>query len=161
MSTCSDYFAEIFDCIDKTPCKNPVVVLKDIKKSDLDALLDYMYLGEVDVRQSELSGLIKAAECLRIKGLAVPDEDPSKSARKDPPRVPERREESAAKLGPSPPAPPLFPQCLVIPNLYLMCHWLLTTKKTESPKSGMLHGLYSGRLPTLSGLSRRRLRQPL
>merc|ERR1719187_746749 len=94
MSTCSDYFAEIFDCIDKTPCKNPVVVLKDIKKSDLDALLDYMYLGEVDVRQSELSGLIKAAECLRIKGLAVPDEDPSKSARKDPPRVPERREDS-------------------------------------------------------------------
>ncbi|XP_042888880.1 longitudinals lacking protein, isoforms H/M/V-like isoform X6 [Penaeus japonicus] len=91
MSTCSDYFAEIFE---KTPCKNPVVVLKDIKKSDLDALLDYMYIGEVDVRQSELAGLIKAAECLRIKGLAVPDEDPTKAQKKGPINVPERREDS-------------------------------------------------------------------
>ncbi|XP_071523771.1 uncharacterized protein [Panulirus ornatus] len=91
MSTCSDYFAEIFE---KTPCKNPVVVLKDIKKSDLEALLDYMYIGEVDVRQSELAGLIKAAECLRIKGLAVPDEDPTKAQKKGPISVPERREDS-------------------------------------------------------------------
>ena len=91
MSTCSDYFAEIFE---KTPCKNPVVVLKDIRKSDLDALLDYMYIGEVDVRQSELAGLIKAAECLRIKGLAVPDEDPTKGQKKGPSNVPERREDS-------------------------------------------------------------------
>lgn len=91
MSTCSDYFAEIFE---KTPCKNPVVVLKDIRKSDLEALLDYMYIGEVDVRQSELAGLIKAAECLRIKGLAVPDEDPTKAQKKGPASVPERREDS-------------------------------------------------------------------
>ena len=91
MSTCSDYFAEMFE---KTPCKNPVVVLKDIKKSDLEALLDYMYIGEVDVRQSELAGLIKAAECLRIKGLAVPDEDPTKAHRKANTTVPDRREDS-------------------------------------------------------------------
>ena len=56
-----------------------MIVLKDIRKSHLEALLDYMYVGEVDVKQSELAGLIKAAECLRIKGLAVPDEDPSAS----------------------------------------------------------------------------------
>ncbi|KAK7077683.1 FLYWCH zinc finger domain, partial [Halocaridina rubra] len=91
MSTCSDYFSDIFE---KTPCKNPVVVLKDIKRSDLDALLDYMYIGEVDVRQSELAGLIKAAECLRIKGLAVPDEDPTKGQKKGPSNVPEKREDS-------------------------------------------------------------------
>ena len=36
-----------------------------------------MYVGEVNVVQEKLSGLIKAAECLRIKGLAVPDEEPS------------------------------------------------------------------------------------
>lgn len=35
-----------------------------------------MYLGEVNVLQNELPALIKAAECLRIKGLAVPDESP-------------------------------------------------------------------------------------
>lgn len=43
---------------------------------DLEALLNYMYLGEVNVLQTDLSRLIKAAECLRIKGLAVPDETP-------------------------------------------------------------------------------------
>ncbi|KAK8394098.1 hypothetical protein O3P69_006357 [Scylla paramamosain] len=76
LSTCSEYFSDIFD---RTPCKNPVVVLKDINCQDLEFLLDYMYIGEVNVRQNELSSLIKAAECLRIKGLAVPDEEPKKN----------------------------------------------------------------------------------
>ncbi|XP_042207662.1 protein tramtrack, beta isoform-like isoform X9 [Homarus americanus] len=76
LSTCSEYFSDIFD---RTPCKNPVIVLKDIQCQDLEFLLDYMYIGEVNVRQNELSSLIKAAECLRIKGLAVPDEEPKKS----------------------------------------------------------------------------------
>ena len=35
-----------------------------------------MYIGEVNVVQEKLAELIKAAECLKIKGLAVPDEDP-------------------------------------------------------------------------------------
>ncbi|XP_063612807.1 longitudinals lacking protein, isoforms A/B/D/L-like isoform X8 [Penaeus indicus] len=74
LSTCSDYFCAMFE---KTACKSPVIVLKDIKCEDLEALLDYMYLGEVNVRQSDLASLIKAAENLRIKGLAVPDDEPS------------------------------------------------------------------------------------
>ncbi|XP_066964711.1 longitudinals lacking protein, isoforms H/M/V-like isoform X20 [Macrobrachium rosenbergii] len=73
LSTCSDYFCAMFE---KTACKSPVIVLKDIKSNDLEALLDYMYLGEVNVRQSDLASLIKAAENLRIKGLAVPDDEP-------------------------------------------------------------------------------------
>jgi len=75
LSTCSEYFSDIFE---RTNCKNPVVILKDIQCSDLEFLLDYMYIGEVNVRQNELSSLIKAAECLRVKGLAVPDEEPKK-----------------------------------------------------------------------------------
>ncbi|XP_042224520.1 longitudinals lacking protein, isoforms H/M/V-like isoform X15 [Homarus americanus] len=75
LSTCSDYFCAMFD---KTACKSPVIVLKDIKSEDLEALLDYMYLGEVNVRQCDLASLIKAAENLRIKGLAVPDDEPLK-----------------------------------------------------------------------------------
>ena len=42
-----------------------------------------MYLGEVNVEQDNLSNLIKAAECLRIKGLAVPDEEPVPSKSRD------------------------------------------------------------------------------
>ena len=73
LSTCSEYFEEVFR---RTECKHPFIVLKDVKHEELEALLNYMYLGEVNVLQTELAGLIKAAECLRIKGLAVPDEEP-------------------------------------------------------------------------------------
>ena len=88
--------------LEKTPDKSPVIVLKDIKCEDLEALLDYMYLGEVNVRQSDLASLIKAAENLRIKGLAVPDDEPPKKPvshrEKQPPHSPpakrKRRDES-------------------------------------------------------------------
>ncbi|XP_045103685.1 zinc finger and BTB domain-containing protein 7B-like isoform X10 [Portunus trituberculatus] len=91
LSTCSDYFCAMFD---KTACKSPVIVLKDIKSEDLEALLDYMYLGEVNVRQSDLASLIKAAENLRIKGLAVPDDEPPKKG-----SVPASRTDSGRREG--------------------------------------------------------------
>ncbi|XP_050687246.1 zinc finger protein 513-like isoform X6 [Eriocheir sinensis] len=75
LSTCSEYFEKMFE---HTPCKHPVVVLKDIKCSDIEALLSYMYDGVVSVLQQDLARLIKAAELLQIKGLAVPDEPPMK-----------------------------------------------------------------------------------
>lgn len=105
MSTCSEYFSEIFE---RTPCKSPVVVLKDVRSQDMDALLDYMYLGEVNVNQNDLASLLKTAECLRIKGLAVPDEDPTKlrkaslDDRRDSPPPKRRRHEDT----PAPPPPP-------------------------------------------------------
>lgn len=91
MSTCSEYFSEIFE---RTPCKSPVIVLKDVRSQDMDALLDYMYLGEVNVNQNDLASLLKTAECLRIKGLAVPDEDPTKSRK---PQSDDRRESPPPK----------------------------------------------------------------
>ena len=38
-----------------------------------------MYLGEVNVAQSQLASLIKTAECLKVKGLAIPDQDPTQT----------------------------------------------------------------------------------
>lgn len=80
LSTCSEYFEKMFE---NTPCKHPVVVLKDIKCSDIEALLSYMYAGVVSVLQQDLARLIKAAELLQIKGLAVPDEPPVKETKKN------------------------------------------------------------------------------
>ncbi|CAL4092745.1 unnamed protein product, partial [Meganyctiphanes norvegica] len=94
MSTCSDYFEEMFE---RTNCKHPVIVLKDIRHEDLEALLNYMYVGEVNVLQNELAGLIKAAECLMIKGLAVPDEAPSKDSPKENKRGATKEESPQAK----------------------------------------------------------------
>ncbi|RXG68476.1 Protein bric-a-brac 2 [Armadillidium vulgare] len=73
LSTCSDYFANMFE---RTPCKHPIIVLKDISSKDIELLLSYMYGGEVRVSQIDLPSLIKAAETLQIKGLFAPDDPP-------------------------------------------------------------------------------------
>lgn len=75
LSTCSEYFEDIFGRIE---CKHPFIIMKDVEPHHLEALLNYMYKGEVNVLQESLPGLIKAAEALKIKGLAVPDEPVSK-----------------------------------------------------------------------------------
>lgn len=66
---------------ERTPCKHPVIVIKDVESKDIEALLSYMYAGIVNVSQNDLAQLIKAAELLEIKGLAVPDEPPLTSKR--------------------------------------------------------------------------------
>ncbi|XP_047478306.1 protein tramtrack, beta isoform-like isoform X25 [Penaeus chinensis] len=90
LSTCSEYFENMFE---HTPCKHPIIVLKDVKPDELEALLSYMYAGVVSVAQNDLARLIKAAEMLQIKGLAVPDEPPpSEESRKQAPARSTREE---------------------------------------------------------------------
>ena len=66
--------------------KHPFIIVKDIHPEQMEALLNYMYKGEVNVQQEVLPELIKAAEAFKIKGLAVPDDDEfsqsSKTSRK-------------------------------------------------------------------------------
>lgn len=77
LSACSNYFRELFIA---TPCKHPIVVLKDMKIDDLRAIIDFMYRGEVNVSQNQLGNLLKTAEVLRVKGLTeVNDADGMKS----------------------------------------------------------------------------------
>ena len=77
LSACSNYFRELFLA---TPCKHPIVVLKDMKIEDLRAIIDFMYRGEVNVSQNQLGNLLKTAEVLRVKGLTeVNDSDGMKS----------------------------------------------------------------------------------
>uniref|UniRef100_A0A0P4WGT1 BTB domain-containing protein n=1 Tax=Scylla olivacea TaxID=85551 RepID=A0A0P4WGT1_SCYOL len=78
LSTCSEYFENMFD---HTPCKHPVIVLSEIHREELEALLSYMYAGYVNVAENSLARLIKVAELLEVKGLAVPDEPPSSGKR--------------------------------------------------------------------------------
>ncbi|KAF2349441.1 BTB/POZ domain [Trinorchestia longiramus] len=68
LSSCSDYFSSILRA---TNCPQPVVVLKDITASDFEALLSYMYLGEVNIRQDQLSSFLQASESLGVKGLVT------------------------------------------------------------------------------------------
>uniref|UniRef100_T1JEK0 BTB domain-containing protein n=1 Tax=Strigamia maritima TaxID=126957 RepID=T1JEK0_STRMM len=67
LSACSPYFQTIFT---ENPCKHPIVILKDVSANELQALLDFMYKGEVNVSQEKLSSLLKTADYLKIKGLS-------------------------------------------------------------------------------------------
>lgn len=66
LAACSSYFQTLFT---ELPCRHPVVVLKDVKYSEIKAILEYMYRGEVNVAQNQLAALLKVAEALKVKGL--------------------------------------------------------------------------------------------
>ncbi|KAG0724621.1 Longitudinals lacking protein-like [Chionoecetes opilio] len=101
LSTCSDYFKEMFT---KNPCKHPIVFMKDVSARDLEALLDFMYRGEVNVPHHHLASLIKTAEGLQVKGLAVPD-DPIQLRKAERPSR-ESRESHTPRPPPEPSASP-------------------------------------------------------
>ncbi|KAG1661738.1 Protein bric-a-brac 2 [Nymphon striatum] len=67
LSACSPFFQDLFK---NNPCKHPIVIMKDMKYTDLKAVVRFMYKGEVNVSQDKLSTLLKTAESLQIKGLA-------------------------------------------------------------------------------------------
>ncbi|XP_071442726.1 longitudinals lacking protein, isoforms N/O/W/X/Y isoform X1 [Hetaerina americana] len=67
LSACSSYFQNLFAA---NPCQHPIVILKDVKFSDLKTMVDFMYYGEVNVSQDQLPSILKTAEMLMIKGLA-------------------------------------------------------------------------------------------
>ncbi|PSN52171.1 hypothetical protein C0J52_06449 [Blattella germanica] len=60
----------ILSLFQSSPCQHPIVILKDVKYSDLKTMVDFMYYGEVNVSQDQLPAILKTAEMLKIKGLA-------------------------------------------------------------------------------------------
>ena len=50
-------------------CKHPIVILKDVNYRDLLAMLHFMYQGEVNIKQEDISSFLKLGETLEIKGL--------------------------------------------------------------------------------------------
>lgn len=54
-----------------------MIIIANVSRKDLEALLNYMYLGEVSVFRTELKSLVKAAEILKVKGLAEQTENSS------------------------------------------------------------------------------------
>ncbi|XP_052873356.1 protein jim lovell [Anopheles cruzii] len=66
LSACSPFFQRVFS---ETPCKHPVIVLKDFRGWVVQAIVDFMYRGEISVPQERLSVLIQAGESLQVRGL--------------------------------------------------------------------------------------------
>lgn len=67
LSACSAYF---FDLFKENPCKHPIVIMRDIKYQAMVDILNFMYIGEVNVATDNLQTFLKTAEYLQVKGLS-------------------------------------------------------------------------------------------
>jgi len=68
LSACSSYFKQLLRGI--SSWQHPVLVMRDVPFVDLYTILEFIYMGEVNVAQSHLTSFLKTAELLQIKGLA-------------------------------------------------------------------------------------------
>lgn len=66
LSACSPFFQSL---LSENPCKHPIVILTDVKYKELQAVIDFMYDGEINVSEEHLAPLIKVAEALKVKVL--------------------------------------------------------------------------------------------
>merc|ERR1712123_8079 len=66
LSACSPFFRNV---LRRNPHQHPLLYLKNVKFTDLQSVLNFMYHGEVNVAQEELNSFLSVAEDLKVKGL--------------------------------------------------------------------------------------------
>ena len=52
---------------------NPAIYLRGIRHEDIKNIIEFIYLGQVNVAHDELDSFLAAAEDLCIKGLTQPE----------------------------------------------------------------------------------------
>jgi len=68
LSACSDWFKAVFRALPAIT-QHPVIVLWEATARDMALLLDFMYNGEVNVKQENLNSFLALAEKLSVRGL--------------------------------------------------------------------------------------------
>ncbi|ODN04417.1 Longitudinals lacking protein, isoforms H/M/V [Orchesella cincta] len=68
LSVCSPYFQELLSAPHKD--KEPIIFLTNVTYAQLEAVLKYMYKGEVQLPQRDLMSFIHVAKALKIRGLS-------------------------------------------------------------------------------------------
>jgi len=66
LSACSPFFRTV---LKQNPHQHPLLYLKGVEFQDMQAVLNFMYHGEVNVAQEELNSFLSVAEDLQVKGL--------------------------------------------------------------------------------------------
>lgn len=64
LAACSKHFQDLFEAAPL--CPSVLVILDGTSSSNMSALLEFMYKGEVHVSQDSLPSFLKAAECLQV-----------------------------------------------------------------------------------------------
>jgi len=83
LAACSPFFRNI---LRRNQHQHPLLYMKGVKFTDLQAVLNFMYHGEVNVAQEELNSFLAVAEDLRVKGLTqnqTSSDKQSSSSRQD------------------------------------------------------------------------------
>jgi len=101
LSACSQFFRNI---LRRNPHQHPLLYLKGVKFTDLQAVLNFMYHGEVNVAQEELNSFLAVAEELRVKGLTQNQSGSQKSESSSLPKSPPMK--STIRLPERDPVPP-------------------------------------------------------
>lgn len=77
LSACSPFFRNV---LRRNPHQHPLLYLKGVKYKELLSVLNFMYMGEVNVAQEELNSFLAVAEDLRVKGLTQNNSSSDSSA---------------------------------------------------------------------------------
>lgn len=93
LSACSPFFRNLLRQLPMGPSV-PVIYLRGIKHQDMEAVLSFMYHGEVNVAQDNLNSFLSVAEDLKVKGLTQNKTNDTKS--------PEKRDKPGEKRSHSP-----------------------------------------------------------
>ena len=67
LSACSPAFKTL---LKNNNCQHPIIILHNISLCDLEAILQFIYKGEVNIEQGQLNSLLRAAASLQIRGLS-------------------------------------------------------------------------------------------
>jgi len=111
LSACSPFFRGV---LRQNPHAHPLLYLKGVGFSELQAVLNFMYHGEVNVAQEELNTFLAVAEELQVKGLTQGGGGSNQTATSKPksepppprPRPPEPSRAPAPAPRPRPTVPP-------------------------------------------------------
>jgi len=74
LSACSPFFRTV---LKRNRHEHPLLYLKGVKFSELQAVLNFMYQGEVNVAQEDLNSFLAVAEELKVKGLTQSHTEPA------------------------------------------------------------------------------------
>jgi len=113
LSACSPFFRNV---LRRNPHQHPLLYLKGVKYRELLSVLNFMYMGEVNVAQEELNSFLTVAEELRVKGLtqnkpisaeskvSQTSQDKPKQVHRQPDPTPPPPPPKRSRVGPSTPA---------------------------------------------------------
>ena len=51
--------------------ENPVIFMRGVKSGELNSVVDFLYLGEINIHQDDLNEFLALAEDLQLKGLTA------------------------------------------------------------------------------------------